>query len=235
MKEIAIYLEGGGETAQQRAELRNGFDGLLAAEKQAARNKRIGWKLVPSGSRNETYKNFINASKQSDSTTLCVLLVDSEEGLPPELPPADPATPEELANRAAQNAIVRRDHLAQRDRWDLKSVPPESIHLMVRCMETWIVADREGMKAVYGSHFHDNPLPNRLDLEGEPKASLNDKLVRATQDTTKGASSAKNNSKIRQASKILEQIRAEEVARRCPRFATFTGWLRDKIDATEKR
>ena len=26
MKEIAIYVEGGGDTAQQKAELRNGFD-----------------------------------------------------------------------------------------------------------------------------------------------------------------------------------------------------------------
>ena len=37
MTEIAIYVEGGGDTAQQKAELRNGFDELLNSQKQAAR------------------------------------------------------------------------------------------------------------------------------------------------------------------------------------------------------
>ena len=232
MKEIAIYLEGGGDTAQQCDELRTGFDCLLATAKQAARTKRIRWKLVPSGSRNETYKNFSNASKQSDPATLCVLQVDSEEGLPPEFPSADPATPDAEATRATQNAIVRRDHLIQRDGWDLKNVPPESIHLMVRCMETWIVADPEGMATVYGNHFHANQLPDRRDLEGEPKASLYDKLARATRDTTKGEYSEANHATIRHAREILAQIRPEQVAHRCPRFATFTSWLRDRIQAT---
>ena len=229
MKEIAIYLEGGGDTAQQRAELRNGFDRLLAAEKQVARNKRIGWKLVPSGSRNDTFRNFINAIENGDPGTLCVLLVDSEESIASELPIAPDETPAAKGHRETQNATVRRDHLTQRDKWDFRDIPPDCVHLMVCCMETWIVADPERMAVFYGKYFHADKLPKRLNLEDEPKTSLYDKLARATQDTTKGAYSAKNNSKIRHASKLLEQIRPDEVARRCPRFATFVGWLRDQI------
>ncbi len=41
MKEIAIYVEGGGDTAQQRAELRNGLDQPLDGPKEAARAERV--------------------------------------------------------------------------------------------------------------------------------------------------------------------------------------------------
>jgi len=55
-------------------------------------------------------------------------------------------------------------------------------------------------------------------------------LARATKDTTKGEYSQKNHSKIKHASKLLEKIRADRVAARCPRFATFTRWLGKQID-----
>ena len=42
MTEIAIYLEGGGDTAQQKAELRTGMDALLEPQKRAARVKGLG-------------------------------------------------------------------------------------------------------------------------------------------------------------------------------------------------
>jgi len=40
MTEIAIYAEGGGDTAQQKADLRRGFDGLLKNVKLKAQEKR---------------------------------------------------------------------------------------------------------------------------------------------------------------------------------------------------
>ena len=51
MKVIAIYVEGGGNNVQQRVELRIGLDRLLKPQKLAAFDKRLGWKLVPCGSR----------------------------------------------------------------------------------------------------------------------------------------------------------------------------------------
>jgi hypothetical protein len=68
---IAIY-EGGGDTAQQKSDLRVGFDQLLKQQKQAARNKRLHWKIVPSGSRNSAFGAFMNALRFSDGQTLCV-------------------------------------------------------------------------------------------------------------------------------------------------------------------
>lgn len=229
MKEIAIYVEGGGDTAQQRAELRNGFDQLLGIQKQAARTKRLKWKLVPSGSRNEAYRNFIHAVNQASEGTLCVLLVDSEEGILPELPIAADESPEASMQRELYNARVRRDHLERRDEWDLAEIPPQSIHLMVQCMETWIVASPAGMGAVYDHNFRPERLPVRRNLEEEPKASVYQKLADATKDTKMLAYSDENNSKIKHASRLLAHVRADQVAARCPRFATFIGWLGNQI------
>jgi len=41
--EIAIYVEGGGDTPDQKAELRRGLDGLLDNVKSKAREKRLRW------------------------------------------------------------------------------------------------------------------------------------------------------------------------------------------------
>lgn len=61
MKGIAIYVEGGGDSAQQKAELRQGLDALLHEQKQAARDKRLGWKTIPGGGRQQTFDAFRNA------------------------------------------------------------------------------------------------------------------------------------------------------------------------------
>ncbi len=232
MNEIAIYVEGGGDTAQQRAELRNGLDRLLDRQKQAARTKRLKWKLVPSGGRDATYKNFVNAIEQAGKETLCILLVDSEDPLPPEETVAVEETPEKTKQRELNDAKTRRSHLIRRDKWNLSNIPPEVIHLIVQCMETWIIADPERMATVYGRNFQPDQLPVRLNLEEEPKLNVYMKLAKATKDTTKGEYSEENHSKIKHASKLLENIRADRVAARCPRFATFTSYLSRLIDET---
>jgi len=50
-----LGFEGGGDTAQQKAELRTGLDQLLDAQKKEARAKRLRWKLVPSGGRDSSF------------------------------------------------------------------------------------------------------------------------------------------------------------------------------------
>jgi hypothetical protein len=99
VKEIAIHFEGGGNTAQQKVELRTGLGCLLDARKTAARAKGLGWKLVPSGGRQRAYNALINAMRRGDGTTLNVLLVDSEEALAPEPPPAETESREEKRQR----------------------------------------------------------------------------------------------------------------------------------------
>ena len=70
MTQIAFYVEGGGDTAQQKAELRTGFDRLLEQAKSRARAKRLGWNLVCSGDRRAAYEDFINAVRTNPDLCL---------------------------------------------------------------------------------------------------------------------------------------------------------------------
>ena len=186
--------------------------------------KRMGWKLIPSGGRDAAYRDFMNAVVQADDETLCVLLVDSEEHLPSQIPKPQNETRKREKQRKLTDAVARRDHVRNRDNWNLSDTPPEQIHLMVQCMEAWIVSDREKLADYYGQGFHAASLPDRLHLEDEPKQMLYDKLQRATRNTTKG-----EYAKIIHASKLLEFIDPRKVAARCPRFATFVAWLNEQI------
>jgi uncharacterized protein DUF4276 len=205
---IAIYIEGGGDSTSGKAQLRQGFDALLAPQKDAARARKIRWKLVLCGGRNATYDAFQHATKTPGSE-IVVLLVDAEE-------PVTTSTPE---GRVA--------HLAKRDQWNLEGVAAEHVHLMTQCMEAWIVADAETLAAFYGKDFHRGALPKRNVLDDEPKASLYAALEAATKHTQKGSYG-----KIKHASELLKRVRPAIVAPRCTSFQDFTKGLDAAIAGT---
>lgn len=212
MTEIAIYVEGGGDTTHQKAELRQGLGVLFEEVKSKARAKRLGWKLVCAGGRQTAYDAFMNALR-TNGDAINVLLVDSELAVAAE------------TGDSARDARDRVAHLSARDGWDLAIAPAECIHLMVQCMEAWIVADVDALVAYYGQGFARKVLPRRKNLENEPKLDLYDKLARATRNTQKG-----EYGKIKHASQILQRIDAKKVVEHCPRFATFTHWLTEAIE-----
>lgn len=201
MTGVAIYIEGGGDGRDGKAELRQGFDALLARQKTAARARNAHWKLVLCGGRNATFDAFRHASETARGEVV-VLLVDAED-------PVASATP-----------AGRVEHLARRDGWDLRDAAAERVHLMTQCMETWIVADGETLAAFYGQQFHAGSLPGRKVLDDEPKPSVYAALAAATKNTQKGSYG-----KIKHASALLKQIRPEVVAARCASFRQFRDWL----------
>ena len=160
MSAVTIYAEGGGNSAATK--VRNGMNRFLG-RLNAARARPWRWNLVFCGDRNNAYNKFNTARKNNDPGIL-VLLVDSEG-------PVD-ASP--------------RDHLAMEDRWNLRGVENDRIHLMVEVMETWIVADPEALAAYYGRQFRANVLPTRQNLEEICKAQIINALERATERTRKG-------------------------------------------------
>jgi hypothetical protein len=212
--EIAIYAEGGGDSAQQKADLRTGLNGLLSAAKSKAQAKRIRWTLTPCGGRQQTYDAFINAlEKNADRVN--ILLVDSEG------PVAG------LTGDADADAIETVRHLTNRDQWDLTNTVPARIHLMVQCMEAWIVADPDTLAVFYGQNFARNALPIRQNLEDEAKQDIYDKLAKATGNCLLKKGPYR---KIKHASQLLQRVSAEKVAARCPRFALLMQWLEQVID-----
>lgn len=201
MTSIAIYVEGGGDSANGAALLRQGFDALLEPQKNAARTRRMRWKLVLCGGRNATFDAFQHAANAASSDVVA-LLVDAEE-------PVASSTP-----------AGRVDHLATRDGWNFANVAAERVHLMTQCMEAWIVADADALATFYGKQFHRGALPRRNVLDDEPKASVYDALEAATRNTQKGSYG-----KIKHASELLRRLRPAVVATRCASFQHFTSWL----------
>ncbi len=201
MTGIAIYVEGGGDSAHGKAQLRQGFDALLEPQKTAARARRMGWKLVLCGGRNATCDAFLHATNTAGAE-IVALLVDAEGPV------------------AAATAIGRTGHLATRDGWALEDVAAEHVHLMTQCMKTWIVADAAALADFYGKNFHAAALPSRRVLDDEPKASVYTALDAATRNTQKGSYG-----KIKHASELLRRIRPDIVATRCASFQHFTSWL----------
>jgi hypothetical protein len=114
---VSIYMEGGGDSREGKARLRQGISEFI---RKVVPQRKPGWKVVACGSRNDAHDAFMNATQVSPEN-FNVLLVDSEG-------PMD-------------QALSPRTHLRKRDAWELANVSEDSIHLMIQVMETWIVAD----------------------------------------------------------------------------------------------
>ena len=200
-----MYMEGGGNSADDRSRLRQGMSTFLSSLREMARRKRLAWKIVPCGGRNRARDAFLIANKASPDA-FNVLLVDSEE------PVAQPPSP--------------RTHLKQHDGWELTEIGDDSIHLMIQIMETWIVADPDAVAAYYRQHFLKNALPRDEDLERVGKEQIYGSLQRATMKTQK-----KEYRKIRDAAALLEAINPVVVRRRCPSCDRLFATLERAINA----
>ena len=183
-REIRIYIEGGGDGRETKARLRQGFSAFLSQLRERARDRSIRWEVVACGSRESTFRNYKTAL-DSHPDAFNVLLVDAEAPVISDRP---------------------WEHLHRRDNWDNPGVEDKHCHLMVQCMEAWLIADREAIRGYYGQHFQENALPNNPDVEAVDKDRLIDALQNATRNTTKG-----KYHKTRHGPEILERIRSEEV------------------------
>ena len=190
-------MEGGGERPGGRAALRVGMDAFPGELKQAARNRRWRWKLVPRGSRNEAFEAFRRATERDD-VGVVILLVDAEEPV----------------------GQAPRSHLHDRDGWEMGFAEENSVHLMVQTMEAWLVADSDALAAYHGQGFRESALPRTPDLESVSKQEIESALETATRATTKG-----RYHKIRHASQLLERIRPVRVRERCAACGRLLDFL----------
>lgn len=153
-------MEGGGDTADGKASLRQGMSSFLRSQR-----KHVSLKVVACGSRGNARDAFLNAMAQSPGT-FNILLVDSE---------APVSTPARL-------------HLEKHDGWTLATVTDDKIHLMIQVMETWVIADAEAVAEYYRQGFLRRAiLPDNQDLEVIDKLRVYAALDHATARTQKGA------------------------------------------------
>jgi hypothetical protein len=199
VKEVRIYIEGGGDSKDQKTSLRIGFSQFFNQffEKFQAKTKIIICghpKIIICGTRSHAFRDFKNALK-SHPDAFNVLLVDAEA-------PVTKNSPWE--------------HLKFRDNWDKPTgVDDDNCHLMVQTMEAWFIADIETLRAYYKQGFQESGIPKTRNVETIHKEGTNNKLERilktATANTIK-----KEYHKINHASELLGRIDANKVCQASP-------------------
>ena len=199
VKEVRIYIEGGGDGKNTKQLLRGGFSSFFKELVQVARSKQIKWNITVCGSRNNAFRDFKNAFADHPNAFI-ILLVDSEA--PVKQPPWE--------------------HLKLRDNWDSPGVDETHCYLMVQAMEAWFMADIDTLKRFYGQGFKENAIPKNINVETIEKDLLEPSLKAASRDTkSKG-----EYKKIQHASKLLEMLDVDKVRKassECDRiFKTLT-------------
>ena len=193
VREVRIYIEGGGDRSHQKASMREGFSAFFAELKERARGQRIRWNLVMCDSRRNAYEDFQTA-RATHLDAFIVLLVDSESPV-------------------STSPWV---HLMNQDDWQANGANEDQCHLMVQTMEAWLIADVDELARFYGQGFLRSQIPDREDVEQIPKADLVRVLTEASRRTQKC-----EYAKIRHAAVLLKRIDPSVVrakAKHCERL-----------------
>lgn len=207
---VKLYVEGGGETSQLKADCRKGF--RLFIESSGLRNQP---RIVACGSRRDAYDSYCTAIANGEKA---MLLVDSE---------ADVA--EEFQADVQKENWNPWGHLKQRegDSWEKPvGAVDTDCHLMVQCMETWFIAEPQVLKSFFGQGFRENALPaTNRPIEQVAKQQVYEALKKATRDSKKGPYGKGNHS-----FKILKAIPANKVEAASPWAKRFIDALKQKMD-----
>lgn len=183
---VTVYLEGGGDAAILKSQCRHAFSDLLG--KAGFTGKMPAVKAL--GSRQAAFDAFGTAHDNCVNGELNILLVDSE---------TFPASNDAWA------------HLKSHDDWSRPNgATAEQAQLMVVCMETWLMADRDAFEAYFGANFKKDKLPT-TDLEKRSKPDVYDAIAMAT-STTKPKGKY---GKARDSFKLLSQIDPKKLRSRC--------------------
>ena len=194
LREVRIYVEGGGDRKDTKRAMREGFRAFLAELRQAARSRGIHWHIIACGSRESAIRGFFIALRHHREA-FNVLLVDAEG------PVSSSARDHVFAGNARRS-----------------EVEDEQCHLMVQMMEAWLVADPDALATFYGKDFRAAAIPPRRDVEAIDKAKLESALRNATRDTQKG-----EYHKIKHGAELLRRVDPGVVrakARHCDRLFT---------------
>ncbi|NJR66006.1 MAG: DUF4276 family protein [Leptolyngbyaceae cyanobacterium CRU_2_3] len=202
MKEIRIYVEGGGDGKESKATFRQGMSEFLSEIIKLARSQTIGWTLVACGSRNDAFRNFQTALR-THPDAFNLLLVDAED-------------------RITGNSIWQ--HLQNRDSWNMTHINETQCHLMVEVMENWLLADVDALAQFYGQNFNRSAIPTIQNVESISKSNVETALTNATCRTQKG-----EYRKIQHGAKLLGLVSVPIVRSRAPYcdrlFITLTNFI----------
>ena len=160
---VKVYVEGAGRAKTSKSEFRQGLKKFFEKTDLKGRMPRF----VCCGGRGSAYADFCIALSNADDSDFIVLLVDSE----------DPVVA----------GVGAWSHLKYRDDWDRPhGATDDNANLMVQCMESWFLADRQTLVQYYGDGFREKSLPSRTDVESVRKQDVFRGLDAAIRDSKKG-------------------------------------------------
>lgn len=206
---VNLYVEGGGDSADLKAACREGFKTFITRAGIANRPR-----VVACGSRGNAFESFCIAVRLGQPA---MLLVDSEEQV------------------AAEHARGDADrwqpwrHLKQRngDHWEKPDGGnDQDCHLMVQCMESWFIADREALERFFGDKFNATKLPRSPKVEAVPKQQIYTSLQRATRECGGGGGYHKG----RHSFKLLACIDPGKVTSASDWAGRFVNILKARMD-----
>lgn len=213
---VKLYVEGGGDSQLLKTACRQGFSEFLGKAGLAGRMPRV----VAGSSRNSAYDMFCTSIKAGEPA---LLLVDSEEVIKPEFQTGNAAL---AADRAQWQPW---GHLKQRvgDGWRMPTGSEDAqCHLMVQCMESWLLADREVLSSFFGQGFKPAALPAvSRPLEGLDKPLLYRALAQATADCKTKAAYGKGDHSF----KLLALIDPAKVFKASPWAQRFIETLQVRM------
>ena len=188
MVTATLYIEGGGSGNSLEIRFRKGWKAFFEAADVGGRVK-----VVRGGGRKQTYDMFAAAVRNHSADTLPLLLVDSEGAVQP------------------RHRHSPWQHLLARDGWNKPhEADDDQAFLMVQFMETWFLADKDGLRRYFGSGFRERAIRQWPDLEAVPKETVLNALAQAT------AACRKAYGKGKTSFELLAHINPDRVATACP-------------------
>lgn len=208
---VKLYVEGGGDSSILRTACRRGFTSFITKAGVASRPR-----VVACGSRRDAFDSFCTAIANGEEA---MLLVDAEA------PVAAAAEQPEDEPDKGQPWL----HLKSRsgDGWDKPAGSEDAdCHLMVQCMESWFLADRETLKAFFDPGFSASALPAAANaIESVAKLAVYDALDRSTRTCSRKGSCGKGQHSF----KLLAAINPAKVMAACPWAKRFVNCLKAKM------
>lgn len=207
VKEIVVFIEGDSKQKGKynSISLREGFQYFFSTISGIANSKGIKFRPIPCDSKFQTFKDFLNGIKVYKNSFVA-FLIDSDG---------------EVDDAETAKSFLQK----QNENWRFDDVAEDQCHLMVQTMESWLIADLESLKNYYGQNFRSNPIPKHADCEKALKSDIEDGLLRATRDTTKGAYH-----KVKHGAELLRRLDVDKVKAKCKYCKRLFDVLEEQIE-----
>jgi hypothetical protein len=201
VKRVCLIVEGGGNSKAEKSRLSEAFTKLLKSAGFVGRMPHI----IAAGGRDQAFQDFLATLSGRQRMGFPILLVDSE----------DPVS----SSDSSMHSKSCIEHLSGREKsWAFpKEAENSQIALMATCMETWIIADREALKLVFGSKLNENALPPLTILEQRNRQDL----LKALQTSTKDCGKDREYRKGETSFKVLAMVNPNTLQQHLPHFRRF--------------